>query len=96
MTNTIDFIAYVRVEPELLEEAKACILRSAIASRTEPGCLHFDVHMTKNKPHYFVIYQSWSNEADLDRHQLTAHTLQIKEDFKRLQALVDLQPIEQL
>jgi quinol monooxygenase YgiN len=46
------------------------------ASRTEPGCLMYQVHRHKSEPGRFFIYEQYTDEAGLDAHRAAPHFLQ--------------------
>ena len=64
---------YVTVKPDQLDAFKAAILTNAAASRTEPGCIRFDVIQKKDDPYTFVLVEIYQNEAALDAHRQTPH-----------------------
>ena len=52
-----------------LEHAHAIIA----ASRAEPGCLSYDVHMSLTDPDRIVLIERWADRAALDAHFKTEH-----------------------
>jgi len=42
-------------------------------SRSEPGCLVFDLHHSVDRPADFFVHEIWSSEADLANHRQTPH-----------------------
>ena len=57
------------------------------ASRTEPGCLRFDVYQSETEPRRFTLVEHWASDAALDAHrQATAYTTIYK---PRIMPLVD-------
>lgn len=39
-------------------------------SRTEPGCLRFDVYHSNAEPRRFVLVEHWASQEALDQHRL--------------------------
>jgi quinol monooxygenase YgiN len=39
-------------------------------SRTEPGCLRFDVYHSQAEPRRFVLVEHWESQESLDRHRV--------------------------
>ena len=39
-------------------------------SRTEPGCLRFDVYHSNTEPRRFVLVEHWASQESLDQHRL--------------------------
>lgn len=44
------------------------------ASRREPGCLNYDLHVDRDDPGRFLIYENWVSEAALDAHFNLPHS----------------------
>ncbi|WP_049767805.1 putative quinol monooxygenase [Parvibaculum lavamentivorans] len=42
-------------------------------TRTEPGCLCFEIHQSHDDADIWFIYESWRSEEDFDAHFETAH-----------------------
>lgn len=57
------------------------------SSRTEAGCLRFDVYQSETEPRRFTLVEHWASDAALDAHrQATAYTTIYK---PRIMPLVD-------
>lgn len=41
-------------------------------SRTEPGCLRFDVYHSTTEPRRFTLVEHWATQESLDQHRLAA------------------------
>jgi quinol monooxygenase YgiN len=41
-------------------------------SRSEPGCLRFDVYHSSAESRRFTLVEHWENQAALDQHRLAA------------------------
>jgi quinol monooxygenase YgiN len=39
-------------------------------SRTEPGCLRFDVYHSTAEPRWFTLVEHWADQAAIDQHRL--------------------------
>ena len=55
------------------EEAVRTLRPLRDASRTEPGCITFDVSRSTDDPNVFVLYEEWRDQAALDEHYATEH-----------------------
>ena len=42
------------------------------SSRSEPGCLRFDVYHSEAEPRRFVLVEHWESPDALERHRLAA------------------------
>ena len=54
----------------------------ADVSRTEPGCLRFDVLQHTQRANHFTIIEAWRTRAARDRHVATMHTRQYRESLQ--------------
>ncbi len=52
-----------------IREHLAAAMRS---SRTEPGCLRFDVYHSTAEPRRFTLVEHWATQESLDQHRLAA------------------------
>lgn len=64
----IVLIARLKVREEAVEEAKKLALRIVADSRTEEGCVNYDVHQAIDDPTVFVWHETWKDKAALDNH----------------------------
>ena len=55
-------------------------------TRAEAGCLRYDLHESKTEPGWFLLYEIWKSEADLDAHFQTPY---LKAFFQMAPELTD-------
>ena len=55
------------------EEAAALFRQLTFASRKEPGCLGYTVHVHNDRPREFFLYEQYRNQAALDAHRASLH-----------------------
>ncbi len=55
-------------------------------TRTEKGCINFDMHQDPNDPAVFLFHENWASEDDLKRHFGTPHITRWIEEAKALLA----------
>jgi quinol monooxygenase YgiN len=48
------------------------------ASRVEAGCLSFDCYEDTAQPNYFIVLETWDDEASLKQHEHSEHLAQFK------------------
>jgi quinol monooxygenase YgiN len=53
------------------EEAARALRPLRDGSRTEPGCITFEVSRSNDDPNAFVLYEEWADQAALDVHYKT-------------------------
>ena len=44
------------------------------ASRREPGCINYDLHVSESEPDHFTLYENWVDQAALDLHFEQPHS----------------------
>lgn len=63
----------VAVQSEAVAEFLAATEVNAMASRTEPGVIRFDVLTDRAEPTHVVLVEIYRDEAAADAHKQTAH-----------------------
>ena len=60
----------VRVRAKIGKEARLRREMQGLVppTRAEAGCLRYDLHESKTEPGWFLLYEMWKSEADLDTH----------------------------
>ncbi|NVN11224.1 putative quinol monooxygenase [Nguyenibacter vanlangensis] len=82
--------ATLRAKPETRGELLALLSTFIDKSRSEPGCLEYQLQVSKDDPLVFMFYENWGERADLDRHMALPYQ---QEWFKRQPELL-AQPAE--
>ncbi|MBZ5718855.1 MAG: antibiotic biosynthesis monooxygenase [Acidobacteriia bacterium] len=57
-------------------EVAAIFSKLTEASRTEPGCVMYQVHRHKTEPRRFFIYEQYKDDGALEAHRAAPHFLQ--------------------
>ena len=68
-------IVVARVRAKAGQEARLRRELQGLVSQTraEAGCLRYDLHESKTEPGWFLLYEMWKSEADLDTHFQTPY-----------------------
>jgi quinol monooxygenase YgiN len=74
MSFPIVVLAYFRAKPEHLAELRAALAELIRATRLEPGCLRYDLHVAADDPTSFVMIEQWATRAALEAHLAQPHT----------------------
>jgi quinol monooxygenase YgiN len=73
MSEPLTLVARVRAktgkEARLRQELQGLVS----PTRAEAGCLRYDLHESKTEPGWFLLYEMWKSEADLDTHFQTPY-----------------------
>ena len=85
----IVLVARLKVREDAIEDAKKLALGIVADSRTEEGCINYDVHQSVDDPTVFVWHETWRDKEALDEHFEEPH---FKEFFARGMELAAEQP----
>jgi len=69
----IRIVAPFTVKPEYVEALKQALNDIVAASRKEPGCLQYDLHLEIASTNSFVFFERWRSQEDIDLHEKSAH-----------------------
>jgi 4-carboxymuconolactone decarboxylase len=58
-------------------ELREALVPVVAASRQEPGCINYDLHVDAADPDSFVIYENWVDQAALDAHFKQPHSVKL-------------------
>jgi quinol monooxygenase YgiN len=67
--------ATVKALPGHEAAVRQVLLDLVAPSRSEPGCLCYNLHESKDEPGLFLFYEQWASQAALDTHMATPHFL---------------------
>lgn len=66
-------VATIPVRPEAVDEVRRALETLAAATRSEDGCLAYDLFESASTPGTFVTLERWTDSAALDAHMGTPH-----------------------
>jgi quinol monooxygenase YgiN len=66
--ENVVLFARLKVKPEMVEKAKSAALAIVAESRSEAGCLNYDVHQAIDDETLFFWHETWANKAAIDAH----------------------------
>jgi quinol monooxygenase YgiN len=64
----ITLIALVKAKEGMEDTVKQELLSLVKPTRTEPGCISYDVHQALDDKSLFVFYENWKSMEDLKKH----------------------------
>lgn len=85
-SEIVNFIAICRARPDKVAELQAAFEEAVAPTRQEAGCLGYILHQNRENPAEFVFYETWADQAALDRHFGSAHNLRLIEKITDLLA----------
>lgn len=81
MNEPLTIIARFRAKPGRESRAREALCALLAPTRSEAGCINYDLHQSLEDPALFVFYENWASAAHLEKHSQSPH----------LQALRDVQ-----
>jgi quinol monooxygenase YgiN len=76
MAKTVHVIAHIKVIPAKIGEAKALLLQLIEPTRTEAGCIVYQLLQSHANPAEFVFVEEWQSEAAINAHLISEHVEQ--------------------
>jgi quinol monooxygenase YgiN len=56
------------------KELRELLLTLIEPSRSDVGCINYDLHQSIEDPATFLFYENWSSREHLDKHAAAAHS----------------------
>jgi quinol monooxygenase YgiN len=69
----VTVFALVKAKPGLEEAVKQELSALVGPTRTEEGCINYDLHQSLEQKGHFRFYENWTSKELLDRHLQSAH-----------------------
>lgn len=86
MSQQITVIARARARQGCEERLRIELLRLLAPTRSEPGCINYDLHQSTTDPRDFLFHENWESSRHLDTHLNSDH---IKAVFAILPELLE-------
>ncbi|MBI3664261.1 MAG: antibiotic biosynthesis monooxygenase [Acidobacteria bacterium] len=69
----VTVVARMRAKPGMEDLVKLILQQLVAETRTEEGCINYDLHQSTTDPGVFLFYENWENRDHLERHSESAH-----------------------
>jgi quinol monooxygenase YgiN len=86
MSEPLTVVARVRAKTGQEARLRQELQRLVAPTRAEAGCLRYDLHESTAEHGWFLLYETWKSEADLDAHFQTPY---LKAFFHMVSELAD-------
>jgi quinol monooxygenase YgiN len=86
MSEPLTVVARVRAKTGQETRLRLELQRLVAPTLTEAGCLRYDLHESTTEPRWFLLYETWKSEADLQAHFQTSY---LKAFFQMAPELTD-------
>jgi quinol monooxygenase YgiN len=64
----VTVLARMRAKDGMEEKVKQELLSLVPQTKTEEGCINYDLHQSPEDNSLFMFYENWRSKADLDKH----------------------------
>jgi quinol monooxygenase YgiN len=71
--ESLTVIAHIRAKPGQESRVREILQGLLSPTRTEAGCINYDLHQSQTDPALFVFYENWASEAHLEAHSKSSH-----------------------
>ena len=69
----VTVVATFQARPGKEAELRAALIGLVAPTRTETGCINYDLHQSPENPGKFLFHENWTSKALLDAHLQSAH-----------------------
>ncbi len=86
MQEKITVLARFIAKTGMEEDLKRLLLALIEPSRSDEGCISYDLHQAIDDPALFIFYENWQSREHLDKHSATSHVQHFRSKVKTLLA----------
>jgi quinol monooxygenase YgiN len=72
MTN-LTIVANIKANPDNIDLVKTELLKLIEITRTEAGCINYDLHQDNENPAHFMFYENWQTRELWQAHMDNQH-----------------------
>ena len=69
----LTIVAHITAKPDRIELVKAELEKLIDITRSEEGCLQYDLHQDDENPAHFMFYESWESRDLWQAHMNNQH-----------------------
>ncbi|MDM8535970.1 putative quinol monooxygenase [Desulfobacterales bacterium HSG17] len=71
--NKVTVVAKCKAKPGMEDKVRAELMALVDPTRSEPGCINYDLHCSGEDKSLFMLYENWKSKQDLDDHLAKPH-----------------------
>jgi quinol monooxygenase YgiN len=68
MKKSLTVIARIKAKTGLEDRVREVLMALVSPTRTESGCINYDLHEAAEEKGLFMFYENWTSRKDLDEH----------------------------
>lgn len=71
--SKLTLIAHIKANPDQIDLVKAELTKLVSVTRSEEGCITYDLHQDIKTPEYFMMYELWESRDLWQLHTKAPH-----------------------
>ncbi|MEO0328725.1 MAG: putative quinol monooxygenase [Pseudomonadota bacterium] len=75
----LTIVANIKANPDKIELIKSELLKLIEITRSEAGCINYDLHQDNENPAHFVFYENWESRELWQTHMNAPHLVNYME-----------------
>jgi len=64
----VTVVARIKTKAGMEEKVRQELVSLQVPTRSEPGCINYDIHQSVDDKSLFLLYENWASKDDLDKH----------------------------
>ncbi len=69
----LTIVAHITARPDKVDLVKAELTGLIDTTRSEPGCVQYDLHQDNENPAHFMFYENWDSREEWQQHMAAPH-----------------------
>ena len=83
-SDHLQILAHFQAKPECVDELREVLLGLITPTRSEPGCLRYELLQSREDPTRFTFVEEWTDDKALEDHFATEHIANAAARFPEL------------
>ncbi|WP_019528616.1 putative quinol monooxygenase [Dasania marina] len=71
--SALTIVATIKAKNQHIALLKSELEKLLVATRTEQGCINYNLHQDNQNPAHFFMYENWQNRAAWRAHKQAPH-----------------------
>jgi len=76
--SKLTIVAHITARPDKIEFVKSELMKLIDVTRSEAGCVQYDLHQDNEKPAHFMFFENWDSRELWQKHMSAPHLLAMK------------------
>lgn len=76
--STLTIVAHITAKADRVELVKAELMKLIDITRSEAGCVQYDLHQDNERPAHFMFFENWDSRELWQKHMSAPHLQRMK------------------